>query len=1118
MYRLKIGGEDIDISNDIALRFTYSSTDASDPAAVKNTFSKTVKIPGTPRNNKVFGDIWNVSRAVSLQSTEKIHSGFNPKKKVSFELTNNGELIERGYVKLNKITSNFFYQEYELTLYGDLGDFFYALSTNDDGSKKTLADLYYGFSPVLDIGDSRATLPATDEDTGLLMKWTSDIICEGWHELSYLREPSAATKVTNFITAVPCLTGLYDDFDSKSMIVNNLIRYQGLPEECEQKWDEALPTSFTTDTATYSVYQDPLSSYKSTYSKIEYPRDLEGVEAGDLRATELPVAIKLSKVLDAIAASGNNGGYEVEYSTSLTTSNYWKYGWIMLDKPDFTLLPETAELTVSNIYVDANLTSSGSVIVYQDIHDGMGTFSVSPFDTTQMQNPELNLVFNNKVTVFETMYPGSYSVDMTHINELSNNYYWGMPRGVNPQGAGEWEALGAIWKGLVVIVDMYDGNTLVESYPILFHVDNQDHHFGEDTLNAEISVHENIWKPAILQRVNQYYGTSFSSISIHQCIHTAYRNGVIEYSEPIAEVIPLHFTSSNFRVGFRQLPVGYYHGVPNISESWEDVSQAYLPNIDPLISWSAGQDAPQRYQRCPYHYPHYMYINGTDGWRSLEYTEWLHHKTVLGFNYAFNIGVTQEQEYYKTVNATKRVLLSNSMSPYELLTGISKMMNMKYIYDKASRTIKIVTPYEYYLEKLRPVKIDDRCDFSHDLAHNFILSEAKYIDFSYDKNDAYPVYLWRKNNDKEYESCSFDTGLEFNFDTKKFFDNKFKQSSLYQINSQFLKTFEHQILPSVFGTNVFDYSLFSPGSASTIDSETIQSQTGCQNPNTRQKSDPYICLFDKSQKRLSTQMPSLIFLNGFYKNFRQVERKIADGQGDRVDYINVPKLMVSDDFYAQEYLNADRCWLWSYEIVYGDFTGWGYTFEHNAAVWAMPFFSRDLTVHTSGAAWINSKRASASWDMQYDYTDYYTENGMTLINYPTTFTLYATSSTQVAPSATTLVVDVDKSQSTMNYMYPKFWQSTMEDMYDVDGRELEVWIDLKGEDPNTFIRKFYYLLGSTWIVEKIIDVERKDIKTGPVKCKLLKISDPAGMLKMTAEQREDLAAQAQAMQEEQPEE
>ena len=38
--------------------YTFKTDDITSPAAVKNSYSKTITLPGTPNNNKIFGEYW----------------------------------------------------------------------------------------------------------------------------------------------------------------------------------------------------------------------------------------------------------------------------------------------------------------------------------------------------------------------------------------------------------------------------------------------------------------------------------------------------------------------------------------------------------------------------------------------------------------------------------------------------------------------------------------------------------------------------------------------------------------------------------------------------------------------------------------------------------------------------------------------------------------------------------------------------------------------------------------------------------------------------------------------------------------------------------------------------
>ena len=76
--------------------FTYSHSDLHNPTIVKNSFSKTLTIEGTPENNRIFNNFYDLKR---INSNEL----FNPSRKEQFVLYRNGEPMEIGYVRLDKV-------------------------------------------------------------------------------------------------------------------------------------------------------------------------------------------------------------------------------------------------------------------------------------------------------------------------------------------------------------------------------------------------------------------------------------------------------------------------------------------------------------------------------------------------------------------------------------------------------------------------------------------------------------------------------------------------------------------------------------------------------------------------------------------------------------------------------------------------------------------------------------------------------------------------------------------------------------------------------------------------------------------------------------------------------
>ena len=122
--KLYIGGKIVDYPSEVTpILFTRQRTDYTNPTIVKNSFTKTITLPGTESNNRLFNHIWKLDRT---QWT----GAYNPSKREEFMLFKNGALSEKGYVKLNNIVWDGTFYTYEITLYGELGNILYGLLNN----------------------------------------------------------------------------------------------------------------------------------------------------------------------------------------------------------------------------------------------------------------------------------------------------------------------------------------------------------------------------------------------------------------------------------------------------------------------------------------------------------------------------------------------------------------------------------------------------------------------------------------------------------------------------------------------------------------------------------------------------------------------------------------------------------------------------------------------------------------------------------------------------------------------------------------------------------------------------------------------------------------------------
>lgn len=188
---LYINGQKADIKDDSLILFTYQQSDYSDPTAVKNSYTKSVTLPGTPNNNRIFNEIYRLDYA----QTDNM---FNPSKRTQFEIISNGNLLEQGYLKLTKITGQGQYREYQISLYGGLGDFMYSLQYNYEGNKLSLYDIISYDYADLDFAINRNTIK------------------EAWDYINGDRKTYSNWSDINF---APCYNGIpeKENFDPKKI-------------------------------------------------------------------------------------------------------------------------------------------------------------------------------------------------------------------------------------------------------------------------------------------------------------------------------------------------------------------------------------------------------------------------------------------------------------------------------------------------------------------------------------------------------------------------------------------------------------------------------------------------------------------------------------------------------------------------------------------------------------------------------------------------------------------------------------------------------------------------------------------------------------------------------------
>ena len=305
---LYVGGRKADLNDQSFILYNYTAEDLSNPTVVKNSFSKQVTLPGTCRNNRIFGHTGRLDRVISAL-------GFNPARRTDFSLCDEaGNVIESGYLKLDEVVRTGRWDvSYKVTLYGGLGGFLYNLSYNEDGTKKTLADLDWlgGGETELDFDINAAT------------------VADAWDALRYGTAEGTKWGVVNFF---PAYNGIPDNFDAKHALAT--AADCGLPYPLNDSDGNACNPS-------------------SGYALVDLGDSFDEWAVKDLRSYLQRPAFSMRALMDAVADAANNGGYEFDYSDLSA-------GAVMVNPAMYWVTRPMLSALVTNQETGADLTAAFS--------------------------------------------------------------------------------------------------------------------------------------------------------------------------------------------------------------------------------------------------------------------------------------------------------------------------------------------------------------------------------------------------------------------------------------------------------------------------------------------------------------------------------------------------------------------------------------------------------------------------------------------------------------------------------------------------------------------------------------------------------------------------------------
>ena len=328
---LFLGGQSVEFNEPPEILFSYIRTDYTDPTVLRNSYSKTLTIEGTPNNNRIFNSIYHLDQIVDP-------STFNPSLRMEFQLFSNGDILEQGYAKLDKVNKNEKNITYDITLYGGLGEFLYNLSydqtaegsdtSRGGGEDRRLSSLVF----------YNETEPNKEFDFDI----TKETVAEAWEALE---KGTGATK-WQYINFAPAYNGYPKDFDADKVLINTQNSTVPLTYNNNGSTSSStgFPTTISQNDSTYRAYNN--------YAIGELPKEMTEWEMRDLRSYLQRPVLSMKGFIEAISNPINNGGYNVDLDPRFFNEDnpYYAKAWFTLPqlKKDETETGVSAKTEVAN--------------------------------------------------------------------------------------------------------------------------------------------------------------------------------------------------------------------------------------------------------------------------------------------------------------------------------------------------------------------------------------------------------------------------------------------------------------------------------------------------------------------------------------------------------------------------------------------------------------------------------------------------------------------------------------------------------------------------------------------------------------------------------------------------
>lgn len=1057
---LYIADQRVDEFIEMDVSMTYQSRDTSNPEAVRSSFSKTVELPGTQNNNKIFGQLYNVNATLT---------SFNPKERVEFKLYRNSEIIEKGYITLDEINNNNGNITYNITLYGGLGDFFYSLMYDEEGNEKTMDKLNYN----LDVLNSH-----------LLTFWDFEHIKTGWDKLSNPFDPTDRTP-ENFIVACPTYGGFGDEMDNdKAVLLSRW--YNGPTDEYGYSFRHGpVSWDYTPDSGS-TFYTD-----KNGWIPLECQREMSEWETRDFRSSQQRPAIRTKLLFDAICNPENNGGWNVEVSPSVSADTYINDSWIVCDRLQF----EDGESNLSPIivksYRDREVVATVAPAVQM-------TEDEDEFDFSDMTNVHMRLCAYPMVYITNTPFVQDDSVRKIftafearaflrdHNDQYVSGYTpeWSESQhkyvpSTNPANA--YHKFDQVYLANAFVFWMTDNYGNRSNIVVLMnHLLKNNFHWVEDEYREYIAQHYSastsdvtIYNKNIVKRKNANGDVWFVCEDVMPMTMDCPSNSDVKVQYHF-EIIDFPWAISSVGKKYNLEDCRYYNGTaPDFGVSYDGQIPSWdwtmdAVNDEAINGYNSYSIIPQHtydlwtiddeennYIGLPmWRWDSFYIASGDDteddnfeqswqAWQPVRFHNTFVEPIMDTDNEGAGNGYYEGQmSTVQSTSVTKELMFGRLGNAYDFLMTLSKLLSLRFRVDKDDKKVYIERVFEYYQD--RTVDITDLVDYSKEIKVIPNVTDYKYLNYELPSpEDLYINKLYKARYHKNYDGYKFNTGVNLNNEVNEILEScPLNSTAEYQMKSPYFILVTE--VPQPFLLPYVKETLFLE-SGGTSSNQTITLEKTGRSSVIRMDSitgPKMLCMYDNEYKSVDTNMV-MAFFNGF-----------------------IPwKCVVSDNVPAMEELQDKKCIMSMYQHFADDILD----------VINIPPFSPtpvpidDGYIYAPPSTKVNTvDRVAVLRDQIPQFTT--TLSGKTSLVYPPEHPF----------------TDIGEC------IYPQYHQWS-EDMYDRNGKKVELYMRIpKDIKPNDMLRIFLYWENSIWIVEDIQDYDLT--KPDTVKVTLVKVRNKANYL------------------------